>query len=508
MKRKYLMTLALASTLIISACSSNQDDDMKGMDHSEMNQSEDSMEGMDHSEMNQADGDMDHANEQNEFPLNNSTGENELKVPPILKPDKVEGNNVYYTIETKKGKTEIFKGYETSTLGYNSSFLGPVVKMKKGQNVYINTKNNLDEETTFHWHGLELPSDADGGPHSIIKPGEQKQISFQVQQDAATLWFHPHPKGNTAKQVFNGLAGLIYLEDEEQEQLSLPDKYGKNDFPLIIQDKSFDKDKQFNYEEVMNADGTLGDTLLVNGTVNPTLNLNKEKVRFRLVNGSNMRNYVFKLSNKQSFMQIASDGGLLNQPVELKELKLTPGERVEIIVDFSNMKEEDLALITEEGTVVLPFTFKEATSSETADTPKQMNNISISESDLNKDVSKKIELFGMGSMVTINGKKFDMDRIDFKQKAGVTEVWEIYNKPDMMGGMVHPFHIHGTQFKVISINGEKPPANLQGYKDTIALNPDDKVKIAVKFHQKGTYMYHCHILEHEENGMMGQIKIY
>lgn len=125
---------------------------------------------------------------------------------------------------------------------------------------------------------------------------------------------------------------------------------------------------------------------------------------------------------------------------------------------------------------------------------------------MNLPITKQIEMFGMGPHVTINGKKFDPDRIDFTQEKGVTEIWEVYNKPDMMNSL-HPFHIHGTQFKVVSINDETPPLHLQGYKDTISLPPGDKAKIAVKFTEPGIYMYHCHILEHEDNGMMGQVEV-
>jgi len=135
------------------------------------------------------------------------------------------------------------------------------------------------------------------------------------------------------------------------------------------------------------------------------------------------------------------------------------------------------------------------------------NQFSTTSEEQQLPVSKRIELFGMGTMVTINGKQFDKNRIDFVQQQGVTEIWEIYNKPDMMGGMTHPFHIHGTQFKIVSINGQAPPPNEQGWKDTVSIEPGESVKLAVKFQDKGIYMFHCHLLEHEDNGMMGQVKV-
>src|SRR5690625_1507322 len=489
MGRYLLIVISLIFIIILGAC--NNLDNMNPLKTKWPDHSKESMM-------------MGHGHHNHNMPLDSSTGENELQIPPILKSDKKVGNDVYYTIEAQKGKTEIFKGIETETLGYNSSFLGPVLKLKKGQTAHIKLKNSLDEETTFHWHGLIVAGDADGGPHDVIQPGEEKEIIFDVQQDAATLWFHPHPLGNTAKQVYEGLAGLMYIEDD----MDNPYVYGENDFPLIIQDRTFNEQKQFDYRAVRDPDGTMGETLLINGTVNPRLTVNKEQVRLRLLNGSNMRNYTFKLSNNQSFEQIASDGGLLNEPVELTELQLTPAERAEIVIDFSNIqKNEDVKLVMDDGTVLLPFNVNDEENNVQKEIQKPQNPITITEKEMQQEVSKEIVLFGMMHHVTINGKKFDMNRIDFTQKVGETEVWEIYNKPDMMGGMIHPFHLHGTQFKVISINGEEPPENLQGYKDTISLDPGDKAKIAVKFEEPGIYMYHCRILEHEDNGMMGQVKV-
>ena len=490
MKRIILISMSLTFILILGACST----DPSNMNPFQMMTSSDDRSG---SSMMMGHG---HGN----ISLEDSTGENELIIPPILKSDKLEGNDIYYTIEAQKGQTEIFEGFQTETLGYNSTFLGPVMKLKKGQTAHIKLKNSLNEETTFHWHGLIIAGEADGGPHDVIQPGEEKEITFDVQQDRATLWFHPHPKGKTAKQVFEGLAGLMYIEDDMDD----PYVHGENDFPLIIQDRTFNDQKQLDYETVKNADGTMGETLLINGTLNPRLTVNKEKVRLRLLNGSNMRNYTFKLSNNQSFQQIASEGGLLNEPVELTDIQLTPSERAEIVIDFSKIKEnEDVELVMDDGTVLLPFKVKNEENKVQEEIQKPQNPITITKEEMQKEVSKEIVLFGMMNHVTINGKKFDPNRIDFTQKKGETEVWEIYNRPDMMGGMIHPFHIHGTQFKVISINGEELPENLQGYKDTIAIEPGDRANIAVKFEEEGVFMYHCHILEHEDNGMMGQIKV-
>ncbi|MBO0587733.1 multicopper oxidase domain-containing protein [Sporosarcina sp. E16_8] len=490
------------SILVIGGCGSNNSKPNEEMDHSTMNQD---MEEMDHSSMDQDMMGNDHMSHDEVVSLNNSTGENELKIPSMLERDNEEG--VVYTVRAQKGKTEIFDGVETNTYGYNGTFLGPMLRFDKGDTVKIRTINELDEETTFHWHGLEVSGDVDGGPHNSLKPGEEKVIEFEVAQEASTLWFHPHPEGKTAEQVYNGLAGLIYIEDDNSKGLGLPNDYGKNDIPLIFQDRTFDDEKQLNFSAVLNDDGTIGDTLLINGTLNPMLTVNKEKVRLRLLNGSNARNYTFKLNTGDSFVQIATDGGFLNEPVALKEITLTPSERVEIVVDFSQLNTTiDLALINEDGSILLPFEVSDQ-SGKISRIPGEMNNFSLTEEEMEMPVTKKVELFGMMDQVTINGKKFDAERIDFTQQQGVTEVWEIYNKPDMMGGMIHPFHIHGTQFKIISRDGKEPPENERGWKDSISIKPDERVKIAIQFKHKGVYMFHCHILEHEDNGMMGQVKV-
>lgn len=203
----------------------------------------------------------------------------------------------------------------------------------------------------------------------------------------------------------------------------------------------------------------------------------------------------------------ATSGGFLNEPVSMQEITLTPSERAEIVIDFSQVKtNEEIALVNEEGTTLLPFEITDQTG-KTIDIPDEMNDFSFTEEEKNLPVTKEIELFGMMDQVTINGKKFDSERIDFTQEQGVTEVWEIYNKPDMMGGMIHPFHIHGAQFKILSRNGEAPPENERGWKDSFSVAPDETVKIAIQFKNKGIYMFHCHILEHEDNGMMGQVKV-
>lgn len=473
---------------LLTACS------MDNRNNSSMNSTE-----MNHSN-HRMDEEMGHETTAN---LKSSKGEHELTFPKVLKPDSLTDNAVVYTIKAQQGKTKFLNGFETETYGYNGRFLGPVVRMEKGMNVTIHLVNELKEDTTFHWHGLEVPGNEDGGPHKVLKAGGKETIQFNVKQDAATLWFHPHPMHQTAKQVFKGLTGLLYIDDKN---LNLPDRYGVDDLPIILQDKKFTDENQLDYDQVMNADGTTGDILLINGVIDPKLTVDRKKVRLRILNGSNARNYILRFNNDMEFQQIASDGGLLNRPYNTKTIQLSPSERAEIIVDFTKVKTNEVTLINEDGVNVLPIHVKEE-KLPSKQIKQNLNQLQVSDEIKNKKVTKKIKLAGMMQHVTINNKKFDPNRIDFTQKQNKMEVWEIENVKDAMGGMRHPFHIHGTQFQVVSIDGKEPPANLSGLKDTISLEPGQKAKIAVKFKGKGIYMYHCHILEHEDNGMMGQIEV-
>nr|WP_253271202.1 multicopper oxidase domain-containing protein [Sporosarcina sp. D27] len=470
--KKWIVIFFISS--LIAGCSlSGAKEDSKGASpENDMNHDMSGMEGM-------MDGHMDH---NNPLPLKDSKGVNELAIPPLLK--KSTSENVDYTLTAQKGERMLLEGQETETYGYNGDFLGPVLKLRKGESVRIKTVNGLDEDTTFHWHGLDVPGDVDGGPHNPLKPGEERIIHFNVTQEAATLWFHPHPHGKTAEQVYKGLAGLLYIEDDHSDRLNLPDDYGVNDFPVLFQDRAFNQIGELDYQIAYNSDGTIGDRLLVNGTLDPKLTVPQGKVRLRLLNGSNARNYKVSLSSGDSFQQIATDGGLLNDPLEMESLLLTPAERAEIIIDFDQLQDvKDLALVDDQGTILLPFEVNEKKTSN--ELPADLNSFEVTEKERSLPVTKRLELFGMMDMVTINGKKYDKDRIDMTQKVGETEVWELSNKPDPMGGMIHPFHIHGTQFKVLSVNGEEPDDNLKGWKDTIALHPGDHVKSRFHLQAKG-----------------------
>jgi len=435
------------------------------------------------------------------------TGEERmLPIPALLEDQNPETGISEFEIRVQEGETNFIGNKVTPTLGYNGNYLGPVIKVNRGDEVQMHVKNELSDETSVHWHGLEVEGTADGGPHQVIPENELWEPVFTIDQPASTLWFHPHVIGTTAIQVYYGLAGLLIVEDENSKSLNLPDEYGVNDIPLIIQDRSFNEDGSFLYYDNM-MDGAYGDHIIVNGAIEPYLDVEQVKMRFRIVNGANASNFDLELSDRSEFHQIASDGGLLESPIERDSLFITPGERAEIIVDFSRYNEGEVIELRSDGELVMTFKVGKE-SADSTEIPEKLAEIEKMDESLVTGF-KSIELDGMGRMVTLNGRQFDMDRIDDDVALGDVEIWEISTGRNMMmGSQGHPFHIHGTQFQVLSRNGDEPYLNEQGWKDTIFVNAGETVRIIVQFNYKGVFMYHCHILEHEEAGMMGQLEVY
>ncbi len=436
---------------------------------------------------------------------------NKLPIPPLLEDIDPEEGKAEFDLNIQYGKKEFIPGFETDTLGYNGDYLGPIIKVNKGDEVKINVNNTLDEPTTVHWHGLEVSAEMDGGPHQVIEPNSIWHPYFKIDQPAATLWYHPHLMHSTGEQVYKGLAGLIYIQDENSMKLNIPKEHGVNDIPLIIQDKRFTDNGQIPYilgmDDLMN--GFYGDTALVNGVINPELDVKNEVIRLRFLNGSNARSYDFNFSDSNEFYQIASDGGFLEESVKMDNFSLAPAERVEILLDLSHYSIGDKITLRDSNYNLMTINIVEE-SNEAIQVPKDL--VEIIDYDLDQLVrSRSFVMSGMGPMVSINGKQMDMDRIDEKPNLNELEEWIISNDSAgmgmMMGSTPHPFHVHGVQFRIIERNGKSPPLNERGWKDTVMLENGDEVKILVKFRKKGLFMYHCHILEHEDSGMMGQFLV-
>lgn len=445
--------------------------------------------------------------------IDNNQNKNRLPIPALLEDKNPEEGKAEFDLTVQYGKTEFLEGYEANTLGYNGNYLGPVIRVNKGDQVKINVNNTLDEPTTVHWHGLEVIGEMDGGPHQVIIPNTIWEPYFTIDQAAATLWYHPHLLHKTGEQVYKGLAGLFYIEDENSQTLDIPKEYGVNDIPLVIQDKRFTENGNIPYDlnmrDLMN--GFLGDTVIINGAINPELDVKSEVLRLRLLNGSNARTYQFNFSNNTEFYQIASDGGFLEESVEMSLVVLSPGERAEILLDLSDYKPGDKLTLKDANLDLMTINIVEDSNKE-REIPKKL--VEIEDYNKNEVVGiREFVMSGMGPRVTINGKQMSMDRIDERLNLGELEEWVITNDSSAMGGMgmmnttPHPFHVHAVQFRIIERNGKIPPENERGWKDTVLVDNGEEVRILVRFRKKGLFMYHCHILEHEDSGMMGQFLV-
>ena len=438
-----------------------------------------------------------------------------LPIPPVLENRTLQSGNSRLKLTVRKGSVNFFKGMETSTFGFNGDYLGPTIRVKNGEAVNLTVDNTLDEMTTVHWHGLHVPAEMDGGPHQGIEPGTRWNPSFTIKQPAATLWYHPHPIGKTGEQVYRGLAGLFIIDDEVSAALNIPKSYGADDIPLVLQDRRFNSKGDFAYVGGMPdiMQGVIGDWMLVNGSIQPYLDVANIKIRFRVLNGSNSSVYRLSLGDKSSFFQIASDGGFLEKPVEMSTLILSAGERAEIIVDFSRYgKGSTLHLEAEDyrGSRFRAMQFRISKEArDTTELPEILTRIErIPATKASKTRRFDMRTMGMGGQLTINGRSMNMNRIDERVNLGATEIWEIRNVAMGMMQIPHSFHIHDIQFQILTVDGKEPPANERGWKDTVVVWPGEVVRIITTFEDyTGIYMYHCHFLEHEDAGMMGQFEV-
>ena len=429
-----------------------------------------------------------------------------LLIPPLLEPTVEDGVSRYgLTIGTSQHDYK--QTGMTDTYSYNgTSVLGPTLRLRTGDSVVISVTNELDEATTTHWHGADVPAEDDGGPHSIIEPGETWVADFDVIQPAATLWYHPHAHGSTAEHVYRGAAGLLIIDDDNTAAATLPGTYGVDDIPVIIQDRDFTEDGRLDFAIDDGDEGKLDGVLTVNGTINPYVETPTGLVRLRLLNGSQGRIYQLSVAGAD-MTKIASDGGYLTSPVAIEQLTLAPGDRAEIIV---NVGAESAALI--DGTFGRVLELRPNGSDlGTGTLPDKLADIErIPEAEVTVD-----RIFDMGDVRNfwefdaswaINGVQFDMNRIDVTVQLGATERWTLSSDDGQ-----HVFHPHQIQFQILAINGEPPPPEESGWEDSVLVNGNREVVIAARFHtyaaEEIPYMFHCHILDHEDLGMMGQFLI-
>lgn len=437
-------------------------------------------------------------------------------------------------------RAQLLKGNPASLVHLDRSYLGPVIRVRTGQKVRIRFTNDVADETIVHWHGLHVPAEMDGHPRYVIAPGESYIYEFEVRNRAGTYWYHPHPHGITGPQVYGGLAGLFLVSDDEETAAGLPT--GEFDIPLVIQDRVFDQRNQLVYlsgHPMEQMSGFLGDWILVNGRPDFRLAAASRAYRLRLLNGSNSRIYKLAWQDGQPLTVIATDGGLLETPVQRRYAMLGPGERLELWADFSNypvgseltlvslpfdagtmsggrmgrgMMGAGTALPNGAGFSILTVHVKRR-EKETGVLPQRLSTINRyrRQDAVNRKYPRRFHLVMQHMAWTINGRTFRMQEVasDEKVRLNTLEVWEFINQGGgmgMMGGMnmPHPMHLHGMQFQVLERQGVRHAGYVdEGWKDTVLLMPGERVKILVRFADySGLFLYHCHNLEHEDMGMM------
>ncbi|HET6329473.1 MAG TPA: multicopper oxidase domain-containing protein [Holophagaceae bacterium] len=465
-----------------------------------------------------------------------------LAVPPVLAPVRTNGVDLYDLTAAAGSRAFISDRPATPTYGYNGmGYLGPTIRLTRGQAARIAIHNQLPADpsqmgsmpdtvpgaTSVHLHGLEVPDTADITPHGCCSPlapgGSATGAVFTPDQPSATLWYHPHPHMDTGRQVYMGLGGLMILDDPADAALGLPSTYGVDDIPLIVQDRRFKADGSFDYlSQPKDMEGMMGDHILVNGVESPYKQVAATRVRLRLLNASNRRAYLFALSDGRAFQQIGTDGGLLPAPAPVTEVMVPAAGRAEIVVDFSGDSGRNLTFASrafveapgrgdgdgasstlKEGAPFPIMQFRVGAAVPSSSLPAKLATLPT----LTTGLVTVTRLFDLerGADDTINAKLFDMNRVDEVVKAGAWEIWSVTN---YAGDIAHPWHVHGIQFRVLDRSTGALAPNDQGWKDTVRIAPGETVRMLMHFDkQDGLYMYHCHILEHEDMGMMGQYMV-
>ncbi len=489
----------------------------------------------------------------------------ELPIPPVIKFSRIVDGKLYYEVHMIESRHCFHKCFPKTTIwGYDGMYPGPTFEVVRDQSILVKWINDLpfkhflpvdrtlhgaidtpEVRTVVHLHGANVSPDSDGSPEAWFtnyyalagKQFERKVYEYTNHQQATTLWYHDHSLGTTRLNVYAGLAGFYFIRDTLEEKLKLPmEEY---EIPLMIQDKSFNKDGSLFYPEVPPfpvpvrpsvVPAFLGNTIVVNGKVWPHFKVEPRKYRFRILNASNTRAYTISLSNEQDFYQIGTDGGLLTNPIQLKSIILEPAERTDIIIDFSNLNGKSITLVNSdtnpntsvimEFRVILPL--KEEDKSEIPENLYPTEHIEESMAEKARDLTLSATTDEYGRPMLLLNNLMWHDPATEKPEFDSIEIWNLIN----LTTFPHPIHVHLVQFKIL----DRRPFNLQlyqdkgileytgpaiqpreyerGWKDTVRTDPGMVTRIIMHFKDhSGDYVWHCHILEHEDHDMMRPFRI-
>ena len=412
-------------------------------------------------------------------------------------------------------RLSLIPGKSSNVLAYNGRVPGPLLEVTEGDSLIVHFRNDLPEPTTVHWHGLHLPFVSDGSPFHPIAPGGEFTYAFRIRPGSAgTYWYHPHPHHRSSYQVGMGLFGAMIVRDPNDPlPASLPERL------LILSDNRFHEDGSLAFSEpgtrqaeIDEMNGREGDVLFVGHDIMPTVAIRSGEVqRWRVINASGARIYRLALEG-HTFLHVGSDGGLFEHPMEVDEIVLSNGERAELLVRGTGAPGSRSILQTlpydrymartrpadwDEPRDLLTLEYIDEPAAEPIQLPETLREIPALAAE-EADVTRTILL----QQGRINGKVMDLERVDECARLGDTEIWEVEN----LVGMDHPFHLHGFPFQVLDRNGE--PEAQPMWKDTINLPAFARTRLIVRFeNHPGKWMYHCHILDHEDQGMMGVLEV-
>ncbi|MER7368552.1 multicopper oxidase family protein [Nonomuraea wenchangensis] len=435
-----------------------------------------------------------------------------------------------YEVTQRAAEVEILPGMRTPIWGYEGTFPGPMFELRRGRPVTVAVRNELPVPTSTHLHGGVNPPDADGYPTDLVVPAGYrahhahghpethhrgvKEYRYPVDQPAATLWYHDHRMDHTAPQVWRGLAGLALVRDDEEDALPLP--RGERELPLLICDRSFAADGSFRYPDHGagghfggdHMEGVEGDVVLVNGAPWPVAEVTATRHRLRLVNASNARRYLLRLApGGAPFVQIGSDAGLLAAPVAHEEIPLAPGERQDVLVDFSAYPVGTAVTLVNalgEGSAgnVMRFVVTRRAADDSA-VPRVLSRAAARPADVGPAVATRRFDFRRGRTAwTINGRPYQPGVPLARPRLGTAEIWRFSSD------FHHPVHLHLAHFLVLARNGRPPAATDGGWKDTVDVRPYEVVDVLARFAgHRGRYMLHCHNLEHEDMAMMADFDV-
>jgi len=414
-----------------------------------------------------------------------------LKLPTVVSPSGL-------TLDSKLATSDLGGGLMSNVWAYNGQFPGPTIKANRGDQVSIQLQNHLPEETITHWHGMIVDHDNDGHPMDAIANAAVYNYSYSIKQRAALNFYHPHPHMLTGKQVYLGQAGAFIINDAEEAALNLPS--GSYEIPLVLRDATLDRNNNLTYKPA--SGGMFGKIPLVNGTRSPYLNVERAVYRFRILNGANSRIFSLALSDSTNMKLIGNDGGLLQTAIDLNQIDMANGERTDVLIDFRQMTNGSALMLRDlrAGWDLVEFRINSATVIPFSGLPGTLSVIN----QLTSPVTTRI--FSFDAMSKINGREYEMDRIDWTVPFGQTEKWIFKTN----GNAPHPVHVHGASFQVISRSGGRNQLYPweTGWKDTVLLEDGETVEVLIRFENfRGVYLLHCHKLEHEDMGMMANFEV-